>query len=276
MSAAVVPLTGLDLAARREELIHDGATVLRGVLDSAWINALCAAVDEALARPTPLGHRFASEGGAFFSDLYLSAVFPAFRDFGHRSPVAGLVGALMGVSRLVLFTDELLVKEPGTSLETPWHHDLTYWPVDGEAACSAWIPLDPVRERSGALQFARGSHRGGRRFHPRDFDTGVDRVTRDDEESIHVVDAALDPADLVTIEADPGDCVVFDALTLHRASGNFSETTRRRAVVLRLVGPDVRYDPRPRTLPLIWAPRLAPGDPLGGELFPTLWTEERR
>ncbi|MCB9529461.1 MAG: hypothetical protein H6701_13935 [Myxococcales bacterium] len=42
---------------------------------------------------------------------------------------------------------------------------------------------------------------------------------------------------------------------------------------MRSSAADVRYDPRPRTLPLIWAPRLAPGQPLGDDpLFPTLWT----
>jgi len=46
-----------------------------------------------------------------------------------------------------------------------------------------------------------------------------------------------------------------------------------RAVVLRLVGPSVVYEPRPRTIPLIWAPALAPGSPLGAdrELFPRVW-----
>jgi hypothetical protein len=35
----------------------------------------------------------------------------------------------------------------------------------------------------------------------------------------------------------------------------------------------VVYEPRPRTIPLIWAPSLAPGNPLGTdpELFPRLW-----
>jgi len=66
---------------------------------------------------------------------------------------------------------------------------------------------------------------------------------------------------------------VFHALTLHRAFGNTLPDARRRAVALRLVGPDVVYEPRPRTIPLIWAPALAPGNPLGAdpELFPRLW-----
>lgn len=106
----------------------------------------------------------------------------------------------------------------------------------------------------GALEFLRGSHRWGRRFHPRNF-------------------IASDPEQIITTEADPGDCIVFHALTLHRAFGNTLPDARRRAVALRLVGPEGVYQPRPRTIPLIWAPALAPGNPLGTdpELFPRLW-----
>ena len=40
----------------------------------------------------------------------------------------------------------MLVKEPGTAARTPWHHDQSYYPVDGDDLCSLWIPVDPVRE----------------------------------------------------------------------------------------------------------------------------------
>ena len=39
----------------------------------------------------------------------------------------------------------MLVKEPGTAARTPWHHDQSYYPVDGDDLCSLWIPVDPVR-----------------------------------------------------------------------------------------------------------------------------------
>lgn len=256
----------------RAALLRDGVVIVRGVLGPEWIQMLRDGVDHALARPTPLGREFAKDGGSFFSDMYLSVAFPEFRTFAFHSPVAALAGALQGLARVVLFNDELLVKEPGTSRETPWHHDGSYWPIQGAPIFSVWIPLDPVQRDSGALEFIRGSQRWDRRFHPRDFDTGDARVTDASEEPLPDLDAMLRSEDLFLAEADVGDCVCFDALTLHRAGGNLRGGTRRRAVVLRLVGPEVRYDPRPRTVPLIWAPRLAPGEPLGGELFPTLWT----
>jgi len=266
--------TGADaLAIAAQQFARDGAVVVRGALDPAWIRHLRAALDEALAAPTPLAQNLAgTQGGAFRSDMYLSSAFASFREFATRSPVGGLGARLLGVDRVTLFNDELLVKEPGTPQETPWHHDMPYWPLGGDSVCSVWIPLDAVNQRVGALEFLRGSHRWGRRFHPRNFDSGSDRPTDAREESLQAF-IASDPEQVFTTEAVPGDCVVFHALTLHRASGNPLPDARRRAVALRLVGPSVVYEPRPRTIPLIWAPALAPGDPLGADrdLFPRLW-----
>lgn len=266
--------TGADaLAIAAQQFARDGVVVVRGVLDPAWIQHLRAALDEALTAPTPLAQNLAgTQGGAFRSDMYLSSAFASFREFAMRSPVGELGARLLGVDRVTLFNDELLVKEPGTPQETPWHHDMPYWPLGGGSVCSVWIPLDRVSRHVGALEFLRGSHRWGRRFHPRNFDSGSDRPTDAREESLQAF-IASDPEQVITTEADPGDCIVFHALTLHRAFGNTLPDARRRAVALRLVGPDVVYEPRPRTIPLIWAPALAPGDPLGAdrELFPRLW-----
>ena len=261
------------LAEAAEQFARDGVVVVRGALDTAWIRHLHAALDEALAAPTPLAQNLAgAQGGAFRSDMYLSTAFASFREFAMQSPVGELGARVLGVEYVTLFNDELLVKEPGTPQETPWHHDMPYWPLGGDSVCSVWIPLDRVTRHVGALEFLRGSHGWARRFHPRNFDSGADRPTDAREESLQEF-VARDPDQIITTEADPGDCIVFHALTLHRAFGNTLPDARRRAVVLRLVGPEVVYQPRPRTIPLIWSPALAPGNPLGTdpELFPRLW-----
>ncbi len=256
----------------RVRLAADGVVTLPGVLGPDWLGHLERALDEALARPSPLGQQFAGDRGGFHSDLYLSHAFPAFRSFVTESGIARAMAEATGLSQVVLFTDELLVKEPRTPIDTPWHHDYSYWPLSGEAVYSIWIPLDDVRRDTGALEFVRGSHLWGQAYHPKSFDTGADRVTHAAEQPVPDVDAVVDPADRIVAECEPGDCVLFHARTLHRASGN-PGPGRRRAIVLRLVGPDVRFDPRPHTLPLIWAPRLSPGEPLAADpLFPTVWS----
>lgn len=47
-----------------------------------------------------------------------------------------------------LYHDHTLVKEPGTSQETPWHQDQPYYNIDGFQNVSFWIPVDPVPEEA--------------------------------------------------------------------------------------------------------------------------------
>ena len=51
---------------------------------------------------------------------------------------------LMGSRTARFFHEHVLVKEPGATERTPWHHDQPYYPVDGDQNVSMWIALDPV------------------------------------------------------------------------------------------------------------------------------------
>ena len=55
-------------------------------------------------------------------------------------------------------------------MATPWHHDQSYYPVDGEDIVSLWIPVDPVPKEA-CVTFVEGSHRWGKWFVPRLFAT---------------------------------------------------------------------------------------------------------
>ena len=35
---------------------------------------------------------------------------------------------------------------------TPWHHDITFWPVSGEQIVSVWIALDRTNLDNGGLE----------------------------------------------------------------------------------------------------------------------------
>ena len=62
----------------------------------------------------------------------------------------------MTVNRLFCSTfyhEHVLVKEPGSATSTPWHHDQSYYPVDGDDVCSLWIPVDPVSEERFITRF---------------------------------------------------------------------------------------------------------------------------
>lgn len=147
---------------------EDGAICLRGVIDTDWLASLRDATERALHGGL-MDMSKKGQSGKFVGDLNVWSKDPDFRTFAFEGPSWQIAHILMGSSAVRLFSDQLFVKEPGTTAPTPWHQDQTYWPVLGDQVCSVWVPMDPVTSESSGLEYIRGSHRWGRRFDPEDF-----------------------------------------------------------------------------------------------------------
>ena len=253
---------------------EDGAACLRGVFDLEWIEALRRAVDDDIAAPGPMVRINTPAGnpGRFFVDFQLWQRRPECRAFVFDSPAPALAARLLGADMVHWYHDHLLVKEPGTIEPTPWHHDLPYYPIDGEDMVSMWLPLDPIA-RDTCVEYVRGSHRWGKRFAPKFFrkDAAFD-ANEPALEPVPDISGDRDRYELLGWEMEPGDVIAFHGLTLHGAPGNASLQRRRRAWATRWFGPGVRYAERGGTVsPPITGHGLHHGDPFGGPLFPQVW-----
>ena len=258
-------LLRLPTAEEVEAFWRDGVVCLRGVLDPACVLAMAPAVErlireslgttmvdmsamgEELARAgeTVLSDATAS-GGRFVSGIDHWRVDADCARFACRSAVPAIVARLLGASRLNLWEDSILVKEPGTPERTAWHQDLSYFHVSGEQVCTTWIPLDLADAETGAMRFARGSHRWADLYRPNMFVSNMPMVGTVGEQ-------------------------VPDIDAMAAAGGNRSRERRRRAISLRYCGDDARYHFRPG------APRkphhdfVQEGDALGGPDCPEVW-----
>lgn len=255
-----------------ETFDRDGVVCLRGLLNHSWIETLRDAVAEIMATPTQYSRDLANEGGktgSFFQEINVSRRNVVLDRFVHESPIAAAAAGVVKSARIQFFSDQLLVKEPGTSAETPWHQDFPYFPCDGDQIASVWIGLDPVSKVSGAMCFVPGSHRTGQLFAPQNF--GNSNMYEADPFDGPVPDIDANPVAFPTIcyEMEPGDVTIHHARTLHGASGNASAVVRRRGFTVRLAGDDIvfrhrRYMPRGFEI-------LDDGAPLTGERYPVLW-----
>ncbi|MEC7257243.1 MAG: phytanoyl-CoA dioxygenase family protein, partial [Pseudomonadota bacterium] len=209
------------------------------------------------------------ESGRFFDDYCNWTRIPAFQQVIADSPAGAGAADLMGANRVQMFHDHVLVKEPGTSMATPWHQDSPYYFVAGQQTVSFWSPLDPVREAT--LRCVAGSHRWEKEVLPtrwvseEAFLAGdYMPVPKPEAEGMRIVEFAM----------EPGDAVAFDFRTLHGARGNTS-VARRRAFSLRLVGDDARYVERPGpTSPPFPGHGMQPGEPLRDDWFPVIYRRE--
>jgi ectoine hydroxylase-related dioxygenase (phytanoyl-CoA dioxygenase family) len=247
-----------------EQFQRDGATVLRGALDRRWLDLLAEGVEYNRTHPSDWSHWYTSpdEAVGFWSDYVTWPVVEQYRQVVFESGLAEIARELMGSSTVRFFHEHVLVKEPGATEPTPWHHDDPYYGVDGMQNVSMWITLDPVPATSG-LQFVAGSHLWGRRFVPRKFIDQTPYGDADDRfELLPDGDTLVEGQRLLGWDVEPGDVLAFHFRTLHGAPGN-SLSTRRRAVSLRWLGDDARFGERPWTTSPPYEPNgLVVGGPL--------------
>ncbi|MFC3614380.1 phytanoyl-CoA dioxygenase family protein [Lutimaribacter marinistellae] len=253
-----------------ETFRRDGVVFIPGLF-ADHVETLRAGVERNIAEPGPYAsnNEKAGQTGRFFDDYCNWQRIPEFRQVIETSPAADVAAALMQSATVQMFHDHVLVKEPGTSMATPWHQDGPYYFVEGRQTISFWSPLDPVREAT--LRCVAGSHRWEKEVLPTRW-VSEEGFFPDEGQYMPVPDPEADGMVIVEYEMEPGDAVAFDFRTLHGARGNTS-SSRRRAFSLRLVGDDARYVERPgRTSPPFPGHAMVSGQRLREDWFPVLKT----
>jgi ectoine hydroxylase-related dioxygenase (phytanoyl-CoA dioxygenase family) len=251
---------------------RDGVVLIKGLF-ADHVEALRAGVERNMAEPGEYAaeNLKPGEGGRFFDDYCNWRRIPEFEAVIRNSAAAEVAADLMASSRVQVFHDHVLVKEPGTSKPTPWHQDGPYYFVDGVQNVSFWSPLDPVREAS--LRCVAGSHRWEKPVLPTRW-LSETNFYPNPEDYMPVPDPDAEGMTIREWAMEPGDAVAFNYGTLHGARGN-NATTRRRAFSLRLLGDDARYVERPgRTSPPFPGHAMTPGQVLRTDWFPIIYERE--
>ena len=143
----------------------DGVVCLRQFFDTNTVELLQEIAEENILNPSPMAID-ASQGGTgrFFGDTFVWAHHPHLKEFVWHSPAADMAKEILQSNKINVIFDQFLIKDPGTSTPTLWHHDQTYWPVAGSQVATMWIALDPVTNATGAVEYIKGSHKWGKRF----------------------------------------------------------------------------------------------------------------
>ncbi|WP_109464984.1 phytanoyl-CoA dioxygenase family protein [Albibacillus kandeliae] len=248
---------------------RDGVVIVRGLF-ADQVDVLREGIARNMDAPGPYAseNKRDGESGRFFDDYCNWTRIREFETAIGEAPVAAVAADLMQSDTVQMFHDHVLVKEPGTSMATPWHQDSPYYFVAGRQTVSFWVPLDPVREA--ALRCVAGSHRWEKEVLPtrwaaqQPFFPGI-------EDYMPVPDPEAEGMRIVEFEMEPGDAVAFDFRTLHGARGN-SSGQRRRAFSLRLVGDDAYYVDRPGPCsPPFPGHDMIQGQRLREDWFPVIW-----
>jgi phytanoyl-CoA hydroxylase len=145
----------------------------------------------------------------FFAQLYLKSRFMKLAEF--------LLGRLVTARNMQYFN-----KPPGIGQPTPPHQDGFYAKLTPIEGMTMWLALEDVDEENGCVRYINGSHRRGVRTHGKTGTLGFSQGITDYGDA--------DRAAEVCMIAKPGDLLVHDALTIHRADGNRSKDRTRKAL----------------------------------------------
>ncbi len=153
-----------------------------------------------------------SQHDAFFADMQNQGAF--------REVAEILLGRAVAPQNMQFFNKPARVGQP-----TPPHQDGYYWMITPMEGCTMWLALEDVDEENGCVRYARGSHLKGTRIHSRTttlgFSQGIQDFPTEDDQATEAV-----------MRAQAGDLLVHDAMTVHWADGNTSETRSRNAMGL--------------------------------------------
>lgn len=266
-----------------EELLRryheDGVVCLRRCFDAHCIELARCGIERNMASPGPFFRDHTSRGsrGRYVFDFWTWRDIPEFERLIFDSPLAALGSEILGTRAVRLLMDNWFVREAGSADGAPWHHDEPYFDFEGRM-CIVWFPLERVEAAEG-LTFVRGSHAWGRLYAARQFSENVTfECSGEDYAPMPDLDEPGGGHELLSWALDPGDCLVFDFRTLHRASDPHraaDKTTRR--MTLRMGTDEVLFRPRgPWTREIsehLIALGQRPGERLSSPLTPLLSTE---
>lgn len=212
----------------RAAFARDGYVALRGILTHDEVNEVQSKVADFIRNRVselPRAQVFYEELGErdtlkqiqqlfshdpFFNKLMFGSQFEKLAELLLNGPVVG--------KNMQYFNKPPLIGKP-----TPPHQDGYYFMLKPCEALTMWLALDEVDEENGCVRYVRGSHLKELRPHGRTQTLGFSQGVTD-------YGTPEDLANEVAFPARPGDLLVHNAKTIHRADGNRSRTRTRRAL----------------------------------------------
>ena len=151
-----------------------------------------------------------------YSPSWLRALFdPRFLDVAE---------AILGPD-IVLHHTKLFQKPRGAGSPFPMHQDWRYFPTSGDQMIAAIIHVSPATAEMGCVSAYPCSHRLGR------LPSTSGQSSFDDADEYRRFADRYPLGEATVYEAEPGDVLLFSALTIHGSGPNLSSTTRKTVLV---------------------------------------------
>ncbi len=265
-----------------EKYNEDGVIFLKNKFDIKWIEKLKKGIEYDIKNPSPRfkSHTIKSNVPAYLEDYWTWDLVPEFKDFVFNSPYAEIASELMSAKKINLVMDNWFLREAGSKSSTPFHHDISYFDMEG-TMCVLWLPLEATRKDEG-IAWVKSSHLWDKLFL---------RVLFKDGHKVEGNECTIDgkkyelPPDILgnkdkyeflQWDFELGDAVIFDMRSLHGTlSSSIPQKTLSRYTLrvakedakISYVGDWTSYNYRKA----MQEAGYKDGDKLGGKMFPILY-----
>jgi len=260
----------------------EGAIFLKGKFDKTWIKKLQKGIERDIKAPSPRFKSHTIEKGipAYLEDYWTWDLVPEFKDFVFNSPYAKIASELMSAKKINLVMDNWFLREAGSKSSTPFHHDVSYFDMEG-TMCVLWLPLQATKRNEGVV-WVKGSHLWNKLFL---------RVLFKDGHKVEGKECVIDgkkyelPPDILgnkdkyeflKWDCELGDCVIFDMRTLHGTLSSLIPKKTLSRYTLRVAKEDSKISYIGDWTSYNYRKAMQDagyknGDPLGGKMFPILY-----
>jgi hypothetical protein len=185
------------------------------IFTRAEMDALRLHVDEMIAGLPP-GRRSEELDAPHFADPWF------FRYLAHPR-VLDVIESFIGPD-IALWSSHLISKPQGNGKAVPWHTDGEYWQqrLQPMEVITLWLAVDDSTVENGCMRVVAGSHR--------DAAGGLGRYRAVDS-SVNlfgsgIPDELVDPARILDLDLNAGECHFHDAWTVHGSNPNHSSKRR--------------------------------------------------
>ena len=122
------------------EFKKNGAIFLKKKFDINWIKLLQDGIDRDIKNPSPRfkSHTLEKNAPSYLEDYWTWDLIPEFKEFVFNSPYAKIAAELMSAKKINLVMDNWFLREGGSKSSTPFHHDVSYFDMDG-TMCVLWL-----------------------------------------------------------------------------------------------------------------------------------------
>ena len=197
---------------------RQGVVCLRQVIAERWLDTCRRGVQRSVDNPGTFFRDYTAEDSPsrYLFDYWIWQSIPELREFSLESDLAELIARLLQTDRLTLLMDQWFRREAGSTNAAVWHQDEPYFDFHGGQKCVVWFPLESTSQDEG-LTFIAGSHRWNKLYMAQNF--GRKTAFEGDASAYsEIEDFDAQSLEFVGWNLEPGDCLVFDFRTLHRAT----------------------------------------------------------